>query len=276
MNLDLSNKSAFYEHLLQKQQEVLEMPSNKTIAEWALNILDLLFPEHKSHEFNSVADIAQAFQKAEYELEDIMRRSQVCECCPHKIIAHTFFEQLPELYLSMLTDADAILEGDPAAKNLKEVIRTYPGFLAISIYRIANQLYKLDVPLIPRILTEYAHSITGIDIHPGATIGDYLSIDHGTGVVIGETTIIGNHVKLYQGVTLGALSVEKILANTKRHPTIEDNVIIYSNATILGGDTVIGHDTIIGGNVWITASVPPYMTIYHQANTKTIETQSTL
>lgn len=254
----------------------MEMPSNKRIANWALNILELLFPQQKSSEYNSVNDIELAFQKSEIELEEIMRRSKVCKSCPHKEIARIFFEQLPQLYNSMLTDADALLEGDPAAKNLREVIRTYPGFLAISIYRIANQLYKLDVPLIPRILTEYAHSVTGIDIHPGATIGDYLSIDHGTGVVIGETTLIGNHVKLYQGVTLGALSVEKILANTKRHPTIEDHVIIYSNATILGGETTIGHHTVIGGNVWITASVAPHMTIYHQANTKTIETQSTI
>lgn len=276
MNHSFENKSGFYEHLLKKQHDVMEMPSNKRIADWALSILEMLFPEQKSSEFNTVKDIERAFQNAERELEDIMRRSKICDRCPHREIAHCFFEQVPTLYASMLTDADAILEGDPAAKNLKEVIRTYPGFLAISIYRVANQLYKLNVPLIPRILTEYAHSITGIDIHPGATIGDYLSIDHGTGVVIGETTIIGNHVKLYQGVTLGALSVEKILANIKRHPTIEDNVIIYSNATILGGDTVIGHDTIIGGNVWITSSVAPNMTIYHQANTKTIETQTTI
>lgn len=274
MNWDNADKSNFYEHLLKKQNDVLEMPSNKRIADWARNILELLFPEQKSSEYNSVSDIERAFQHSESKLEALMRNSKVCECCPHKEVAHSFFVQIPSLYQSMLTDADAILAGDPAAKNMKEVIRTYPGFLAIAIYRLANQLYKLEVPLIPRILTEYAHSITGIDIHPGATIGDYLSIDHGTGVVIGETTIIGNHVKLYQGVTLGALSVDKILANTKRHPTIEDHVIIYSNATILGGETVIGHNTVIGGNVWLTASVAPYMTIYHQAATKTIETQS--
>ena len=270
------NKPDFYAHLLKKQNDVMEMPSNKRIANWALDILEMLFPEQKSSAFNTVKDIESAFRQSEQELEEIMRRSKICECCPHKEIAHRFFERLPLLYTSMLTDADALLDGDPAAKSLKEVIRTYPGFLAVSIFRMANQLYKLDVPLIPRILTEYAHSATGIDIHPGAAIGDYLSIDHGTGVVIGETTIIGNHVKLYQGVTLGALSVEKNLANTKRHPTIEDHVIIYSNATILGGDTVIGHHTVIGGNVWITASVGAYMTIYHQANTKTLETQSTI
>ncbi|MNQ96991.1 Serine acetyltransferase [compost metagenome] len=141
------------------------------------------------------------------------------------------------------------------------------------MYRIAHALLKLDVPLIPRILTEYAHSQTGIDIHPGAEIGEYLYIDHGTGIVIGETTVIGNHVKLYQGVTLGALSVEKYMANIKRHPTIEDHVIIYSGATILGGETIIGDYSIIGGNVWLTKSVPSHSTVYHQSAIKVIETK---
>src|SRR5690606_29345748 len=160
------------------------------------------------------------------------------------IVAEQFFNSFPELYRKMNTDISAILNGDPAAKNEFEIIRTYPGFLAISFYRVAHALFKLEVPLIPRLLTELAHSKTGIDIHPGAMIGEYLYIDHGTGIVIGETTIIGDYVKMYQGVTLGGLSVEKIFANTKRHPTIEDRVIIYAGATILGGDTVIGHDCI--------------------------------
>ena len=143
------------------------------------------------------------------------------------------------------------------------MVRTYPGFYAISFYRLAHCLVKLDVPLLPRILTEHAHSKTGIDIHPGAEIDEYFHIDHGTGIVIGETSQIGKHVKLYQGVTLGALSVAKSMADTKRHPTVEDNVVIYSGATILGGYTVIGHDSVIGGNVWITASVEPHSTVYH-------------
>lgn len=268
------DKQAFYDHLLHKQQEVIQMPSNKAITKWATDILDILFPEQQSEEYKNANDIEKALNKSEQVLENLMRQSRVCDRCPHKQIANHFFQNIPQLYHSMLTDAEALLSGDPAAKNLKEVIRTYPGFFATAIYRMANQLYRLDVPLIPRILTEYAHSLTGIDIHPGATIGNHLSIDHGTGVVIGESTVIGNHVKLYQGVTLGALSVDKILANTKRHPTIEDHVIIYSNATILGGETVIGHHTVIGGNVWITSSVAPNMTIYHQANTKIIETQN--
>ena len=155
--------------------------------------------------------------------------------------------------------------GDPAAKSINEVVQTYPGFYAIAAFRIANELHRLGSVGIPRVITEHAHSKTGIDIHPGAKIGAHFCIDHGTGVVIGETTVIGNHVKIYQGVTLGALSVDKSDAERKRHPTIEDNVVIYAGATILGGETVIGHDSVIGGNVWLTRSVPPHSKIYYQA-----------
>ncbi|MFD2144654.1 serine O-acetyltransferase [Mucilaginibacter antarcticus] len=151
------------------------------------------------------------------------------------------------------------------------MIRTYPGFFAISCYRLAHSLYKHEVPLLPRILTEYAHSKTGIDIHPAAEIGEYFYIDHGTGLVIGETTVIGKHVKLYQGVTLGALSVDKSMADTKRHPTVEDNVVIYSGATILGGETVVGYDSIIGGNVWLTKSVEPHSRVYHAPTVKVLK-----
>ncbi len=154
---------------------------------------------------------------------------------------------------------EAAYNGDPAAKTRQEIIFCYPGLLAIFVYRIAHELYKMEVPLIPRIMSEYAHSHTGIDINPGAQIGEYFFIDHGTGVVIGETTIIGNNVKIYQGVTLGALSTRsgQLLRDIKRHPTIEDNVTIYSSASILGGDTVIGQGSVIGGNAFITDSVPP-------------------
>ena len=145
----------------------------------------------------------------------------------------------------------------PAAKSREEVIRTYPGFYAVAAYRIAHQLHLLGIQGIPRIITEHAHSKTGIDIHPGAKIGNHFCIDHGTGVVIGETSVIGNHVKIYQGVTLGALSVNKEDATKKRHPTLEDNVVVYAGATILGGGTVIGRGSVIGGNVWLTESVPP-------------------
>jgi serine O-acetyltransferase len=159
----------------------------------------------------------------------------------------------------------AAYDGDPAAYNKDEIIYSYPGLYAILVNRLAHELFLLGVPLIPRVMTEHAHSKTGIDIHPGATIGKYFFIDHGTGIVIGETTEIGDNVKIYQGVTLGALSTRggQSLRNKKRHPTIEDNVTIYSNASVLGGDTVIGHDSIIGGSTFITESVPPESRIYY-------------
>ncbi|HYH02927.1 MAG TPA: serine O-acetyltransferase EpsC, partial [Bacillota bacterium] len=163
---------------------------------------------------------------------------------------------------------EAAFNGDPAARTTEEILLSYPSVNALSIHRIAHILYELEVPVIPRIMAEYAHEITGIDIHPGATIGDYFFIDHGTGVVIGETCTIGNHVKLYQGVTLGAKSFTldengNPVKGTKRHPDIQDNVVIYAGATILGGDTVIGHHSVIGGNVWLTQSVPPFSRVYN-------------
>ena len=176
-------------------------------------------------------------------------------------ICEAFMIRLPDIRATLLKDVDALYEGDPAAVSREEVMICYPGFYAISIYRLAHELYLLETPLIPRIMTEFAHEKTGIDIHPGATIGEYFFIDHGTGIVIGETTIIGNHVKLYQGVTLGARSFEldengNPVKKIKRHPDIGNYVVIYANATILGGDTVIGDRCVIGGNTWLTRSVP--------------------
>ena len=182
-----------------------------------------------------------------------------------------FFDALPEIYKRLLKDAEATLEFDPAAKSIEEVLIAYPGFYATAVYRIAHQLHIQQIQTLPRLLSEYAHSKTGIDIHPGATIGEAFTIDHGTGIVIGETTIIGNNVKLYQGVTLGALNVDKAHASSKRHPTIEDNVVIYSGATILGGKTVIGKDSIIGGNVWLTNSVESFSLVYHKSEVKVRE-----
>src|SRR4051812_29940752 len=170
-------------------------------------------------------------------------------------IANNFFNEIANIYDALKKDAEEILKFDPAAESLEEVLVAYPGFYATAVYRFSHQLWKQGVKILPRLFAEYAHSKTGIDIHPGAEIGLSFFIDHGTGIVIGETTVIGKQVKIYQGVTLGALSVSKVVANTKRHPTIEDNVIIYSGATILGGDTVVGHDSVIGGNVWLTSSV---------------------
>ncbi|MCR4791074.1 MAG: serine acetyltransferase [Treponemataceae bacterium] len=175
-------------------------------------------------------------------------------------IVSDFIEAIPQIRKKVILDLKAALSGDPAAKSLEEVILSYPGPEAIMVHRIAHFLHVQKVPIIPRIMSEYIHGKTGIDIHPGAEIGDSFFIDHGTGVVIGETCIIGNNVKLYQGVTLGALSVKKSLSGKKRHPTIEDDVTIYSGATILGGETVIGKGSTIGGNVWLTESVPAFST----------------
>lgn len=177
-----------------------------------------------------------------------------------------FLEQIPEVRRMLATDVQAAYEGDPAVRTLDEIIFCYPGLEAVTIHRLAHLLHRLEVPLIPRMMAEWAHSRTGIDIHPGATIGEYFFIDHGTGVVIGETCEIGSHVKLYQGVTLGAVSFQTdadghLLRGTKRHPTIEDRVVIYANATVLGGNTRIGHDSVIGSSVWLTRSVDPHTTV---------------
>jgi len=176
--------------------------------------------------------------------------------------AHTIsmilLERLPDLRETLLKDVDALFEGDPAAKSRSEIILAYPGLAAISVYRIANILYREGVPLIPRMMMEHIHHETGIDIHPGASIAERFFIDHGTGIVIGETTVIGQRVKIYHGVTLGAFSVAKETADTKRHPTIEDDVTIYSGATILGGETIVGRGSVVGANVWLTHSVPEY------------------
>jgi serine O-acetyltransferase len=194
---------------------------------------------------------------------DCQRYQLVCTHCQERgqEDALRFLEALPEIRQILTTDVQAAYDGDPAAKTIDEVVISYPGVLAVTLHRIAHQLWRQEVPLVPRMMSEYAHSITGIDIHPGASIGSSFFIDHGTGLVIGETTSIGERVRLYQGVTLGALSLAKEEVNrlrgAKRHPTIEDDVTIYSGATVLGGKTVIGAGCVIGGNVWITQSVPP-------------------
>lgn len=217
-----------------------------------------IFPEHYAgYRLNDLYDrlkeqieVALLYAHPEMDQEEASEQSdRICA---------GFFEQLPEVQQRLLKDVQAGFDGDPAAKSKEEIISSYPGLFAIYVYRLAHILYVEKVPHIPRIMTEYAHGKTGIDINPGAVIGDYFFIDHGTGVVIGETTEIGKNVKLYQGVTLGALSTRQgqQLANVKRHPTICDNVTIYSNSSVLGGETVIGENTIIGGNTFITESIP--------------------
>ena len=179
-----------------------------------------------------------------------------------------FIKRLPEVKRKIELDALATEQNDPASKSLDEIYLAYPGFHAIAIYRLSHELFVLGIPVVSRMMSEYIHGITGIDIHPGATIGDSFFIDHGTGIVIGETSIIKNNVKIYQGVTLGGLSIKKSLAEVKRHPTIEDNVTIYANATILGGEIVIGANSIIGANVWITQSVPENSLVTYQSEIK--------
>ncbi len=263
--------TSFYKELFNKQRRKQAVPTNHVIATWALEVIHLLYPELSEGSHSGIEEIEDRFNSLQKELIGLLAATRACSDCNHQHVAKSFFQEIPELYRLLNTDIYSIHNGDPAAKSEFEVIRAYPGFYAISFYRIAHELLKLDVPLLPRILTEYAHSKTGIDIHPGAEIGEYFFIDHGTGIVVGETAIIGNHVKLYQGVTLGALSVDKALAWEKRHPTVEDHVVIYSGATILGGETVVGHHSVVGGNVWLTRSIPPGSLVYHNPEITVVE-----
>ncbi len=236
-------------------------------------VLALLFPH-----FSEVSDCAG--ERIESELSDIESRLEVliqglAETYPtaHPESPSKFIAQLPDVLQALDLDAQAMYFGDPAAVSVDEVILSYPGFYAVAVHRIAHVLHGIGVPLLPRLLSEYAHQKTGIDIHPGATIGRSFAIDHGTGIVIGETALIGNGVKLYQGVTLGALSVQKALAKNKRHPTIGDNVVIYANATILGGETIIGHDTVVGASAWVTEPVPAFSVVGRHSEVRTRKTK---
>lgn len=257
----------FLTHLYKLHRDHSDCPSPKEISIFFREVLGLLFADHSRANYESVSEFIAHADSLKHQLARLLTR------CPEKnsdadvsAIAEWFFDELKSIHAKLLQDVEAMFEGDPAARNDREIIRTYPGFYAIAAYRIAHALHTKGIYGIPRIITEHAHSKTGIDIHPGAKIGEHFFIDHGTGIVIGETTVIGSHVKIYQGVTLGALSVNKEDATIKRHPAIEDRVVIYAGATILGGDTVVGHDSVIGGNVWLTRSVPPHSKIYYQAN----------
>ncbi|MET7029215.1 serine O-acetyltransferase EpsC [Sediminicola luteus] len=204
----------------------------------------------------------------ESEFDELVRLACWQLETPCKKVWNNYMAKIPTILEKLNLDAEAIVNCDPASLSIEEVYMAYPGFYAIAIYRLAHELYEEGFPMVPRLMTEYAHRQTGVDINPGAKIGDSFFIDHATGVVIGETAIIKNNVKIYQGVTLGGLYVAKNLQNTKRHPTIENNVTIYANATILGGKTVIGENSIIGGNAWITSSIPPNSTVYHKPEIK--------
>lgn len=236
-----------------------DLPPKTGVADFTRVIADLLFPVIEGgggrlmHGSKLRVRLTALLKPLKARLSDSPER-----------LAEKFFTDLREIKNKLKEDAVFIASNDPAATEVDEVIMTYPGFYAILVYRVANCLAGYNVPLIPRVMTEYAHSQTGIDIHPKASVDSPFFIDHGTGIVIGETAVIGKRVKLYQGVTIGALSVGKSMAFTKRHPTIENDVIIYAGSTILGGETVIGHDSIIGGNVWLTESVSPYSLVYHE------------
>jgi len=254
----------FYQSIVNfKKQQGCSFPDAAKAKDFVVKLFEVLFI-CKTEADNNAFEIESQLKKLETQLQLLLYPVLHSEAYCNEQTA-TFFNTVPSLYTKLLLDATAIFEADPAAKNIDEVLIAYPGFFAIAAHRIANQLQQQKIPLLPRIISEYAHSKTGIDIHPAATIGDSFSIDHGTGIVIGETSVIGKQVKIFQGVTLGALSVQKEKASEKRHPTIEDNVVIYSGATILGGETVVGHDSVIGGNVWLTKAVQPFSIVYHQA-----------
>lgn len=262
----------YHSHELLTLKQGMALPSRTAVVDFLRDLKEVLFPGYYGPS-SRVGDFSEHY--AGYRLDRLYDalREQIaiallyqcgCEGCQKRTepqadqICARFFEFLPTMQQQLLKDVQAGFDGDPAAKSKEEIIFCYPGFYAIYIYRVAHQLYQLEVPFIPRIMSEYAHGSTGIDINPGATIGEYFFIDHGTGVVIGETAHIGNHVKLYQGVTLGALSTRggQQLTGVKRHPTICDHVTIYSGASVLGGDTVIGENCTIGGGTFITESVP--------------------
>ncbi len=247
-----------------KRTDFSSLPSRSLAHRFADELIDFLFPTEAVFDFQE--EIAEErTNKLKRMLQELLPETKFSKPLQQDIIAQ-FFGILPEIKKQLLKDAELFVKADPAAECMEEVIVAYPGFYAIAIYRISNELYKLKIPLLPRIISEYAHTKTGIDIHPGAQIGNPFFIDHGTGIVIGQTTVIGHSVKMYQGVTLGALAVRKESEGTKRHPTIEDNVILYAGSCILGGDTVIGRDSVIGGNVWLTESVPPLSVVYHKSD----------
>jgi len=261
IDIKIPDRGQFKKHCLGK------VPDKGKSLELLNNLIDFLFPilsntlENKPDDFisNIYSDLVKILDHFDTGLDS------------NTDTAEQFIKSLPGVYSRLVSDAEAIFEGDPASRSVDEVVITYPGFYAIIVYRAAHELWRLEIPVMPRLWTEYAHGKTGIDIHPGARIGHSFCIDHGTGIVIGESSEIGNNVKIYQGVTLGALSVSKTIAGTKRHPTIEDHVTIYAGSTILGGQTVVGNHSVIGGNVWLTRSVDPYTIVVNRNKIKHLD-----
>ncbi len=266
---------AFAETLVSQRHPLAPvLPSKHEVEDFVDEVMALFFPQR-------AADVGAPEDEVRARLTllraDLAR--VLCTVVPGERsaeLAGRFSGLLPGIYEMLRADATAISTGDPAAESLEEVIAAYPGFIAITVHRLAHGLHSLGVPVLPRLLAEVAHARTGVDIHPGALVGRSFCIDHGTGIVIGETAVIGDDVKIYQGVTLGALSVTKSAAGKKRHPTIEDRVVIYANATVLGGSTTVGSDSVIGGNVWLTTSVPPSSYVYHTSQVRVRSVADTL
>ena len=259
---DAFDPSAFADDVAARRQAYVQRGPSVEHAEAVVRAaLALLFPAYAGE-----GDVRAEVERFERRLEGLLApvvpdRAQA--------LARDTLAALPRLRDALAEDAEATAAGDPAATSVDEVILAYPGFYATAVYRLAHTLYRADVPLVPRLLAEFAHRQSGVDLHPGARIGRAFAIDHGTGVVVGETAVVGDRVRLFQGVTLGALLVDKRLARTKRHPTVEDDVVIYANATVLGGDTTVGAGSTIGGNVWLTRSVPPGSVVTHVAQLRT-------
>lgn len=256
----------FIKKLYAEHQQAMPFINKKRIDTFIEEVFHFLF-HLENKRYASLKDFDLRLSEIKKEFCEILLEVMDDKAKTIRIVEE-FVEALPTIYDALLEDAKAIFENDPAATSIKEVKIAYPGFYAIAIYRFANQLIQQKVDLLPRLWAEHAHSKTGIDIHPGAKIGKRFFIDHGTGIVIGESCIIGDDVKLYQGVTLGALSVSKSEANKQRHPIIEDGVVVYSNATILGGKTRIGKNSVVGGNVWLTHSIDPNSMVFHQSQIK--------
>lgn len=254
----------FLDKLYTNHEGCCKYASEQKIKTFLNDLLGTLFPQLTDEVFLNRSRFGLHFANLKETFYELIYAKPNNEAERPENNTDIFCDSLSDIYKLLLEDANAMYEGDPAAESVEEVLRTYPGFYAIAAHRIAHQLHHQDIKVIPRAIAEIAHSKTGIDIHPGASIGRRFCIDHGTGVVIGATSIIGNNVKIYQGVTLGALSVDKADAEIKRHPTLEDNVVLYSGSTILGGNTVVGEGSVIGGNVWLTRSVPAKSTVYYK------------
>lgn len=259
----------FVRERFEHHQRLPTCPAPADVEAWFEDLVGLLLPEYLAKPLQNEA----AFMAFAASLQD--RCVALVDRCPaggparsHRV-TDALFARLPQVHAMVDEDVDAMLRGDPAARNRDEVVRTYPGVRAMVAHRVGRALWDLGVPLFARMVAEYAHRMTGIDIHPAASIGRRFCIDHGTGIVIGATAVVGDDVKIYQGVTLGGLSVRKRDADVKRHPTIEDRVVLYAGATVLGGDTVVGHDTVVGGNVWLTESVPPFSKLTYTASLET-------